>query len=72
MMNTPGFFQQVCIFIYGCNRMYFVALLKQGVNEVHPEIVDIPGRVKDDSNSHGLALVMRTFTFLRSDKWSNF
>jgi hypothetical protein len=72
MMDTSRLFKQVRILIYGGDRVYFVPLLKQGVNEVHPEIVDIPGRIKDDSNSHGLALVMRTFTFLRSDKWSNF
>jgi hypothetical protein len=32
----------------------FVSLRQQGFDKIHPEIVDIPGGVKDYSNSHGL------------------
>jgi hypothetical protein len=29
-----------------------MAFFQKGLNEVHPEIINIPGRVEDDGNSH--------------------
>jgi hypothetical protein len=40
------------VIIYGCNGMYFIALLEQCSHKAHPEIVDIPGSIQDDSDSH--------------------
>ncbi len=52
VMDTPGFRQKMGIIIQGSYRVYFMSLGKKRTNKIHPEIVDIPGGIKNHRNFH--------------------
>jgi hypothetical protein len=52
MMHTTSFNQAVGVLVDGRNRVNLMSFRKEGFNEVHPEIVNIPGRVQDYCNFH--------------------
>jgi hypothetical protein len=68
-MDTTRFYQMMCIVINRRDRMNFIPLIEEGFHKIHPEIVDIPGSVEDDSDSH-LGSVYENNQFLTSDKQS--
>jgi hypothetical protein len=54
VVDTASLEEKWCKGILRCNGMHFVALFQQALNKIHPEIVNIPGSVEDNRNSHGL------------------
>src|SRR5438552_2422081 len=69
VMNAAFFFKKVCIVIMRRNGMNLIPLSDQFPHKIHPEIVNVPGRIQNNSNSHW-ALVMRISGSL-SDKLPN-
>src|SRR5690606_2283485 len=56
VVDTSGFDKIPGVLINGGDGVDFVAAGHERTNQIHPEIVDIPGRVQDNGNSHLLAL----------------
>jgi hypothetical protein len=52
-MNAAFFFEKMSEMISRGNGMDFMTFVKKFPHQVHPEIVDIPGSIQDDRNSHG-------------------
>jgi hypothetical protein len=52
-MNATFFFEKMSEMIIRGDGMDLVTFAKKFPYQVHPEIVDIPGSVQDDRNSHG-------------------
>jgi hypothetical protein len=51
-MHTTSLHQKLGIIVVGCDGVNFVALGQQSFNKIHPEVIDIPGGVEYDSDSH--------------------
>jgi hypothetical protein len=52
MMDASGGPQEVRVLVFRGNRVDFETLVDQPLDEIDPEIVDVPGGVENNRNFH--------------------